>query len=66
MEKKLREIRMIKGFNQRELSELAHTPQLLVSSIERERLKPWPKVAKRMSKALGIPIKELFPEDFNK
>jgi ribosome-binding protein aMBF1 (putative translation factor) len=63
---RVRQARGVRGLNQRELSELAHTPQSLVSSIERERLRPWPKVAKRLSKVLGIPVRDLFPEDFKK
>jgi len=60
---KLREVRERKGLNQRELSERAHTPQSLVSAIELGKLKPWPKVVERLSKALGIPEKKLFPND---
>ena len=59
----LRESRLIKGWNQRELAEAAHTPQALVSAIERGRLKPWPRVARRLSDVLEVPVEELFPED---
>ena len=62
----LREIRIIKRLNQRQLSELSHTPQSIVSSIERGVLKPWTKVAQRFSGVLGIPPNELFPDDFNR
>ena len=60
---KVRKVREGKGLNQRELSELSHTPQALVSAIERGVLKPWPKVAERLSDALGIPVENLFPKD---
>jgi transcriptional regulator with XRE-family HTH domain len=60
---RVREVRELKGFNQRELSELCHTPQSLVSAIEREVIKPWTSVAKRLSKVLKKPISELFPDD---
>ena len=60
---KLREVRLAKGLNQRELSEASHTPQSIVSSLERGVLKPWPMVAKRLSKALRVPAQEIFPED---
>jgi len=60
---RVRQAREVKGLNQRQLSELSHTPQGLVSAIERETLKPWPNVAERLSEALGIPIEDLFPED---
>lgn len=63
MPNNLRESRTLKGLNQRELSEKAHTPQATVSALERGVLKPWPKVAQRLSKALGVPAEHLFPED---
>lgn len=59
----LRDVRVAKGFNQREVSEASHTPQAIVSALERGVLKPWPKVAQRLSKALGVPAEQLFPED---
>jgi transcriptional regulator with XRE-family HTH domain len=65
MPNKLREIREAKGFNQRELAEKAHSPQSTLSELERGARRPWPKVAKRLSKALDTPIEELFPDDFN-
>ena len=60
---KVRQARESHGLNQRQLSEISHTPQALLSAIERGTLKPWPKVAERLSKALGISIECLFPED---
>ena len=60
---KLREAREAAGLNQREGSEASHTPQAIVSALERGVLKPWPKVAERLSKALGVPAEQLFPED---
>lgn len=60
---RLREIRVAMGLNQRELSEAAHTPQAIVSALERGVLKPWPKVAQRLSEALGVPTERLFPAD---
>ena len=59
---KLRQARELKGMNQRQLSELFHTPQSLVSAIEIGKLKPWTAVAQRMSDALGMPMEDLFPE----
>ena len=60
---KLREARIAKGFNQRELSEASHTPQALVSAIERGVLKPWPRVIQRISDALGVHAEEIFSEE---
>ena len=60
---KVRQAREARELNQRQLSELSHTPQALVSAIERGVLKPWPSVARRLSKALRMSIEELFPDD---
>lgn len=60
---KLREIRIVLGYNQREVSEASHTGQGNICAIEAGRLKPWPAVAKRLSEALGVPIEKLFPEE---
>lgn len=60
---KVRETRELRQLNQRQLAELTHTPQSLISSIERGVLKPWPIVAKRLSEALQTSVQELFPED---
>jgi transcriptional regulator with XRE-family HTH domain len=57
---KLREIRVAKGLNQRQLAEASHTPQATVSALELGKLKPWPAVAARLSEALGVPAEELF------
>ncbi len=65
MTNKLRESREAKGFNQRELAERAHTPQSTISELERGARRPWPKVAKRLSRALNARPEELFPDDFN-
>lgn len=65
MSNNLREKREIRGLNQRELAEKAHIPQSTVSELERGVRKPWLKVAKKLSRALGITIQELFPDDFN-
>ena len=63
MASRIREAREAKGWNQRELAEATHTCQAIISELERENRKPWLKVAKKLSKALKVPIEELFPED---
>lgn len=63
---RLREVRLGKNLNQRELAEASHTPQAIVSALERGVLKPWPKVAERLSQALGVPAETLFPEGEDK
>lgn len=59
---RIRELRQAKGMNQRELAELTHTPQSLVSNLERGTMKPWPAVVKRLCEALDCQSSELFPE----
>ncbi len=60
---RLKEIRLAKGLNQRELSEKVHTAQSLICRIELNELKPWPKLRKRLAKVLGVTVYELFPSE---
>ncbi len=60
---KIREIREMQGLNQRQLAEKAHTAQSLISNLEHDRVKPWPKVMQKLSRALKVSRKELFPEE---
>ena len=63
MANKIREAREAKGWNQRELAEATHICQAIISELERETRKPWLKVAEKLSQALNVPIRELFPDD---
>jgi transcriptional regulator with XRE-family HTH domain len=63
MPNRLREVRLGKGLNQRQLSEMSHTPQATVSALERDAIRPWPAVAARLSGALCVSSEQLFPED---
>ena len=65
MRNRLRESRIAKGLNQRQLAEKAHTAQSLISTLERGNIKPWPKVIQRLSRALKVSRKELFPEEWS-
>ena len=58
----LRLARQQTKLNQRQLAELSHTPQSIISDIELGKRKPWPKLARRLSKVMGVSIKDLFPE----
>jgi len=62
MTNNLRAFRLRKGLNQRELSEASHTPQSIISALERGVLKPWPKVKRRLTRVLKTTQEELFPE----
>jgi len=66
MANRIREAREAKGWNQRRLAEATHTCQAIISNLERETRKPWLSVAKKLSRVLKVPIKELFPDDFRK
>jgi transcriptional regulator with XRE-family HTH domain len=61
---KIRQIREMKGLNQRQLAEKAHTAQSLISNLEHDRMKPWPKVIRRLSRVLKVSRQELFPEEW--
>jgi len=63
MANKIREAREATGWNQRELAEATHICQAIISELERDTRKPWLNVAKKLSRVLKVPIKELFPED---
>lgn len=58
----LRLARQQAKLNQRQLAELSHTPQSIISDIELGKRKPWPKLARRLSKVLAVSISDLFPE----
>ena len=49
--------------NQRQLAKKINAHQSWISNIERETIKPWPKIMKDLSEALGVDEKELFPEE---
>ena len=62
MKSNLKQIRQSKGLSQFELSIQSHTPQSLISMLEHDRMKPWPKVIERLSNALQVPPEQLFDE----
>ncbi|MDM7999568.1 MAG: helix-turn-helix transcriptional regulator [Dehalococcoidia bacterium] len=62
MSNRIQELRKVKGWTQFELCRRSNTPQGLLSMLERGKLQPWPKVTKRLCKALGVRPEELFPE----
>ena len=59
----VRNSRLAKGWTQTQLAEVAGTPRSAVSAVETGKHQPWPAIAQRLSDALGIPIKKLFPTD---
>lgn len=58
----LRTIRTQKGLTQEQLSRLAGISQSYISQIERGKV-PSLRVAKRIAKALGVPVSTLLPLD---
>ena len=61
---RLKICRQVNGLNQRQLAELSHTPQSIVSELERSARRPWLKVAQRLAAALNTSVQALFPDDF--
>jgi transcriptional regulator with XRE-family HTH domain len=59
---KVKKFRESRGLSQVELSRLSLIAAPNLSAIERGRLVPWPKVKKRLAKALRCSESELFPE----
>jgi len=66
MANKIRYLREKIGLNQKQLAERTHIVQSAISELERGVRKPWLNVAKKLSRVLKVPIREIFPQDFNK
>lgn len=65
LENQLKTYREKAGLSQVELARrLKMSPQNL-SSIERGCLKAWPKVKRKLARALKVTERELFPEEFS-
>ncbi len=62
----LRLVRKNAEFNQRELAEKVHVAQSILSDLELGKRVPWSKLARKLSRILGVTISDLFPEDFPK
>ena len=60
---RLREYRQQAGISQLQLSYITHVASTSISSIENNRLAVWPKAAKALSKALGVSLTKLFPDN---
>ena len=62
---RIREFREKAGLTQVELARMARMASTNLSSIEHERLAPWPKARRRLARALKTTEQELFPDDVN-
>ena len=51
------------GLSQVELARRARVASTNLSSIERGRLAPWPKIRRALARALKTPESELFPDE---
>ena len=60
---RIRHIRESKGMTQFDLVLASRIPQGVLSMLERDRLKPWPKVTDKLCAALGVTAEELFPDE---
>ena len=59
---RLLQIRNQKGMSQRQLSQQCGLASSYLSRIENRRLEPRPSTLRRITKALGVPVSELFEE----
>ena len=59
----LKEFRERAGLSQVELARLARMASTNLNSIENGRLAPWPKVKRRLARALKTTPEELFPDE---
>ena len=59
----IRQLRELKGITQKDLARRANICQGLLCNLEKERLKPWPSVIKRLAKALRVNPKQLTNND---
>ena len=57
----LKRIRQSKKLNQRQLAEAVHTPQSLISDVERGQKATWPKLTERLCVMLGREPRDIFP-----
>lgn len=65
MANRVKKIRESLGLKQRELAEQIHACQSDISALETGRLRPRIGLARKLSRALKVPVRELFPDDFN-
>jgi DNA-binding XRE family transcriptional regulator len=61
-ENKIREFRIKAGYSQVELARRAGMGSTNLNAIENGRLKAWPKVKRKLARALEVTEAELFPE----
>lgn len=61
----LRQLRLERGWSQRELARRANMPEAEVSRIETGRLRAYKGQARRIARAIGVPVEELFSEQLN-
>lgn len=59
----LKVIRISKGLSQFELSKLSNIAQSDISGVENNKIYPYPKWRKRISEALQVSEKEIFPDE---
>jgi len=60
---RIKEFRERAGLSQVQLARMARMASTNLNSIEHGRLAPWPKVKRRLAKALKTTPEELFPSE---
>lgn len=63
LKNKVREFREKAGLSQAELARRVRIAGPNLSAIEHEKLAPWPKVKRDLSRVLKVPQKKLFPTE---
>ncbi len=59
----VKKMRAVRGISQVELARKVRMAEANLCAIENERLKPWPRVIKKLCRALKTTSDELFPEE---
>ncbi len=59
---RLKELRTSRRLTQAELGRRARIHPAVISQLEHDRVRVWPKLARRLAKALQVPVKELLDE----
>ncbi|MBI2836075.1 MAG: helix-turn-helix transcriptional regulator [Chloroflexi bacterium] len=62
MQNRVKEFREAAGLSQAELARRSHTASPNLSAVERGKREAWPKLRRRLARALKVTEAEIFPE----
>jgi len=60
---RVREYREAAGLNQRQLAERCHISPSIISEVENQNRRSYPKVRRQIARVLRVPIREVFPNE---